>query len=58
MERLIAKDSCEEVLPGMFYKGQHKQSTVLGLPHPSRNAWSKHYEVLAQEVRKIIELSK
>jgi hypothetical protein len=57
MERLIAKNYCEEVLPGMLYKGQYKQSTVLGLPHPSRNAWSKHYEVLAQEVRKIIEQS-
>jgi hypothetical protein len=58
MERLIAKNYCEEVLPGMLYKGQYKQSTVLGLPHPSRNAWSKHYEVLAHEVRKIIEHSK
>jgi hypothetical protein len=43
------------VIPNEMWIGKYNQSTVIGLSHPSRGAWSKHYEEFSQALREIIE---
>lgn len=43
------------VIPNGMWIGKYNQSTVIGLSHPSRSAWNKHYEEYSQALREIIE---
>ena len=46
------------VIPNEMWIGKYNQSTVIGLSHPSRGAWNKHYEEFSQALREIIEQNK
>ena len=43
------------VIPNEMWIGKYNQSIVIGLSHPSRGAWNKHYEEFSQALREIIE---
>ena len=45
----------EYIIPNEMWIGKYNQSTVIGLSHPSRGAWNKHYEEYSQALREIIE---
>ena len=45
----------EYIIPNEMWIGKYNQSTVIGLSHPSRSAWNKHYEEYSQALREIIE---
>lgn len=48
----------EYIIPNEMWIGKYNQSTVIGLSHPSRSAWNKHYEEYSQALREIIESNK
>ncbi len=48
----------KEVIPNEVWIGKYNQSTVIGLSHPSRSAWNKHYEEYSQALKEIIESNK
>ena len=43
------------VIPNEVWIGKYNQSTVIGLGHPSRGAWNKHYDDYSQALKEIIE---
>ena len=45
----------EYIIPNEMWIGKYNQSTVIGLSHPSRRAWNKHYEEYSQALIEIIE---
>lgn len=48
----------EYIIPNEMWIGKYNQSTVIGLSHPSRSAWNKHYEEYSQALKEIIESNK
>ena len=48
----------EYIIPNEMWIGKYNQSTVIGLSHPSRGAWNKHYEEYSQALREIVEQNK
>ena len=48
----------KEIITNKMWIGKYKQSIVIGLSHPSRGAWNKHYEEFSQVLREIIEQNK
>lgn len=48
----------KEIITDKMWVGKYNQSIVIGLGHPSRGAWNKHYEEYSQALREIIEQNK
>ena len=57
-DRLVGKNSCENIIANKLWIGNYDQSIVFGLPHPSYGAWNKHYEALSTEIQKVITTAK
>ena len=48
----------KEIITDKMWVGKYNQSIVIGLCHPSRGAWNKHYDEYSQVLREIIEQNK